>query len=429
MKLGLICTTLLASTFLFACGGSTESTPTDSGADANQVATDGGHVDASTKPDSSVVEAGPFAPAPHAAAPRVENYGGNVMASPKILPIFFTGDDVMQKQIEAFLASLAPSTYWTDTTSEYGVAKATVLPTIVTTDVPPTTDDAAQLWLANMTDGTHMGWPKPDANTIYAIFLPDNAVISIAHWGPSCTGFGGYHYEATGKNNESIVYAVMPRCKSFGQYKGLDALTGTLTHELIETVTDPTAVTNSAFAGPDKDHYVWALVPLGEVGDMCTYEPQSFQRLLGGTYVVQRTWSNAAAKAGNDPCVPHMTDAYFNSVPVLSENVTLDFGQGSQTQTKGVKIPVGTSKTIEIDLFSDAPTNDWTVQAEDVHSLFSGGQPELTFSWDNQTGNNGDKLKLTITHEAKGQYNGSEFVLYSQKGLKVANLWFGFVSN
>ncbi len=428
MKLGLISASLLVSACVVACGGSIESTTTDGGADANQFTPDGGRKDVS-QPDTSVVEAGPFAPAPHPPAPQVENYGGSVMASPKILPVFFAGDGVMQKQIETFLAALTPSTYWTDTTSEYGVGKPTVLPTVVTTDAPPQTDDAAQLWLANMTDGTHMGWPKPDANTLYAIFLPDNAVITIPQYGQSCTSFGGYHYEATGKNNESIVYAVMPRCKSFGQYKGLDALTGTTSHELVEAVTDPKAVSDPAFAVPDKDHYIWALVPLGEVGDMCTYEPQSFQRLLGGTYVVQRTWSNAAAKAGNDPCVPHLTDPYFNSVPVLSENVTINFGQGGQAQTKGVKIPVGTSKTIEIDLFSDAPTTDWTVQAEDVHSLFYGGQPELTFTWDTQTGNNGNKLNLTITHEAKGQYNGSEFILYSQKGLKVANLWFGFVSN
>ena len=64
-----------------------------------------------------------------------------------------------------------------------------------------------------------------------------------------------------------------------------------------------------------------------------------------------------------------------------------------------------------------------------MHSLFYGGPPELTFSWDKQSGNNGDKVMLTITHENKGQYNGSEFVLYSQKGQKTANLWFGFVSN
>jgi hypothetical protein len=428
MKLGLICPSLLLCS-LVACGGSVEATPsTDGGINDAQTLPDQG-TDVAQQPDTSVVEAGPFMPASHAAAPQVESYGGTAMVAPKIYPVFFAGDDTMQKQIETFLAALIPSSYWTATTSEYGVGNATVMPTIITSDTPPTTDDAMQMWLANMTDGTHMGWPKPDANTLYAVFLPDNAVITIPQYGQSCQSFGGYHFEATGKKNESIVYAVMPRCKNFGQYKGLDALTGTLSHELVEAATDPTVISNPAYAIPDKDHYVWALVPLGEVGDMCTYEPQSFQRLIGnGTYVVQRTWSNAAAKAGNDPCVPHLADPYFNSVPVLSENVTINFGMG-QAQTKGVKIPVGTSKTIEVDLFSDAPTTDWTVQAEDVTSLFYNGQPDLTFSWDAQTGNNGTKLNLTITREKKGQYNGSEFVLYSQKGQKVANLWFGFVSN
>jgi hypothetical protein len=428
MKLCLLTVSVLP--LLVACGGNVDVinlTNTDSGTNDSSTNQDSG---ADAGADTSVpVEAGPFAPASHPAAPQVESYGGSVMASPKIVPIFFTGDDSMQKQIEQFLAQLPGSGYWSAATGEYGVGQPTIAPTIISSDTPPITDDALQTWLVSMTDGTHKEWPTPDANTLYAVFLPDGVTITIPQWGKSCQGFGGYHSEGTSKQSQSIVYALMPRCASFGQLKGVDALTTTLSHELVEAVTDPADQSNPAYALPDKDHYVWALVPLSEVGDMCTYEPQSNQRLVGN-FMVQRTWSNASAKAGHDPCVPLLTDPYFNSVPVLDENVTINFGgQGGQGQTKGVKIPVGTSKTIEVDLFSDAPTTDWTVQAIDMQSYFYGGSPDLTFTWDQQSGNNGDKLHLTITREKKGQYNGSEFIFYSQKGIKIANLWFGFVSN
>ncbi|HEX7602618.1 MAG TPA: hypothetical protein VF316_13470, partial [Polyangiaceae bacterium] len=93
-----------------------------------------------------------------------------------------------------------------------------------------------------------------------------------------------------------------------------------------------------------------------------------------------------------------------------------------------VQVPVGQSKTIDVQLFSDGPTDDWTVQAVDS-TYVSGGAAELSFSWDKQLGNNGDVLKLTITRVKNGQYAGSEFIIYSQKGPKVAQMWFGFVAN
>jgi hypothetical protein len=396
--------------FLVACGTNVEIVHlpnTDSGADADAA-------------DASV-EAGPFVPAAHPAPPQVGSFGGPVIVSPKIIPVFFAGDSAMQKQVEQFLAQLPGSEYWSTTTSEYGVGQPTIAPSIIATDTPPTTDDAVQVWLTSMTD-----WPAPDANTLYAIYLPDGVTIT-AQGAVGCQTFGGYHFTATGTQGQRLPYALLPRCPTHGQYKGIDVLSQTSSHEIIEAATDPD-LNNKAFSLVDQDHAVWSIAPLAEVGDMCALQPQSFQRLLGNS-VVQRTWSNASAKAGHDPCVPVPTEPYFNSVPVLDEDVTIFLTDLGVRPTKGVKISAGTSKTIEVDLFSDAPTTDWTVDAVDVASLFTGGSPELTFTWDKQSGNNGDQLHLTITHEAKGQFRGSEFVLYSQKGTETINMWFGFVSN
>jgi len=298
---------------------------------------------------------------------------------------------------------------------------------IVVTDTPPTTMTVAQVesWLANYLDGTHPEFPAIETNNIYTIFYPESTTISDQSFGTSCVQFGGYHYEAKGAGGKSIVYAVMPRCQSLGGIQGIDALTGGLAHELIEASTDP-LMSNPGFAYVDQDHFVWNVMPLGEVGDMCAFEPQSYQRLVGA-YMVQRVWSNKAAKAGHDPCVPPMSDPYFNAAPILTDNVTMDF-YGQKITTKGVKVPLHQSKTIAVQLFADGPTSDWTVQA--VDSTYGTSAPkELDFSWDKQSGNNGDTLQVTITRTANGQYGGSEFIVYAQKGTTTANLWFGFVAN
>ena len=399
-----------------ACGGTTLDTG-DAAADSAPApdAGDGG---------STQIDAG--FPGPHPEIPQVESFGGDVLTAPKVIPIFFQNDNE-QTKVEDFLGKLAASPYWSETTAEYGVGPLTVGSSIVVTDTPPTTATVAQVesWLVNYLDGTHAEWPAIETNNIYTIFYPESTTISDQGFGTSCVEFGGYHYEAKGAGGKSIVYAVMPRCQSLGGIQGFDALSGGLSHELIEASTDP-LMSNPGFAYVDQDHFVWNVMPLGEVGDMCAFEPQSYQRLVG-TYMVQRVWSNKAAKAGHDPCVPPMSDPYFNAAPILTDNVTLDY-YGQKITTKGVKIPLHQSKTIAVQLFSDGPTSDWTVQA--VDSTYGTNQPkELDFSWDKQSGNNGDTLQVTITRTANGQYGGSEFILYAQKGLTTANLWFGFVAN
>jgi hypothetical protein len=395
---------------LAACGGNTAKTTPD----------------AAPAPDAAP-DAGPFVEAPHGSVPQVESAGGAVLATPKVVPIFFTGDSTMQTSMEPFLQMLVGSSYWTTTTSEYGVGALQVEPTIVTTDTPPTTDDALQTWLQSQLDGTHAGWTY-DPQTIYAVYLPDGVSLSTP-FGDSCKAFGGYHDETMGAGGK-IVYALMPRCPG-----GLDSLTVVTSHELIEAATDPHPETDGAYQLLDQDHLVWEYAPGGELGDMCEYVGMAEQKLVGD-YLVQRTWSNASVAAGHDPCVPVLSTPYQSAAPMLTEDdpLPVDSGAGSGSDampmmTKGVAIPVGTSKTIDIALYGDAPGADWHVKAFDATQLY--GQPtELTFSWDATTGNNGTILHLTITHVASPG-GGSEFLISSRPGDGSISdsIWFGYVAD
>jgi hypothetical protein len=361
-----------------------------------------------------------FTEASFGTAPQMVKVTGDVLTAPKVLPIFFANDATVQAQVEDFLHMLSGSSYWTTTTSEYGVGAVTILPTIVTTETPPTTDTALLSWIGHHFTGQN-GWPAtPDPQTIYSVFLPAGVVLHTSG-GDSCQAFGAFHDEATTPGGTPVVYALMPRCGG-----GIDELTISLSHEVIEAATDPLVNSNPAYQDLDPDHYVWAYTPGAEVGDMCEYVETAAQQLVGN-YYVQRTWSNASAAAGHDPCVPAPTP-FMGAAPMLMDSASIPSIHSGNVTTKGVQVPLGTPKTIDVVLFSDAPTSDYTVHATDV-AHFMGQPTELSFAWDAQTGHNGDKLHLTITRQANGMGGGSEFVIVVKNGQATTGLWWGFAGD
>jgi hypothetical protein len=377
------------------------------------------------KPDSPP----PFAEATHAHVPVVMSGGGAVLSAPVVQPVFFSTDDpATQAQVEQFLGQLGPSSYWRATTSEYGVGAISNLPTIVTTDAPPTTQNDMATWLEGKLDGTHTaeGWPAaPDAQTIYTVFLPQGATYEGA-----CTQYLAYHDEAG--MTVPFSYALIPRCSyntQFGSPEPLiDTVTTGLSHELIEAVTDPLPFSAPAYTRIDPEHYVWGRTPGAELGDMCEYVETAEQRLVGG-FAVQRTWSNDSAAAGHDPCVPAMATPYLAAAPVLDEDITITT-HSNMIMTKGISVPLNTSKTIEVDLFSDAPTDtDFQVVAYDTAGLF-GGSPSLSFQWvTGSTGHNGDKLQLMVTRTKMATNRGSELMLGVKDGGSITSMWWGYVGN
>lgn len=149
---------------------------------------------------------------------------------------------------------------------------------------------------------------------------------------------------------------------------------------------------------------------------MCQALPNAYATTSGITAKVSRIWSNRGSLAGSDPCVPVPAgEVYFSSVPVLSDVVRAKSFSGAIWPTKGVKIPAGSSKVVDVQLFSEAPTaGPWTVTAIDGSELF-GGAPNLSFAWDATSGSNGDTLHLTITVNAvDATYNGELFVIQSE---------------
>ena len=376
-------------------------------------------------------------PAPHAAPPQVQTFNGPVLVSPKIVPVFFADyDATLAGQITDFDSKVGATQYWAANTVEYGVGAATSsLPVKLTETAPTTIDDPGiQTWLTGKLNGNDPAWPVPDANTVYTLHYPVSTMITSGG-AQSCTDFGGYHDSVVldGTHGSlNVAYAVIPSCPSFGMMSLLDATTTTESHELLEAATDPYPIVNNgqdaAYATVDDNDFYWAhVLGGGETGDMCAQFASSFTTFAELPYLVQRTWSNKAALAGHDPCVPALpNEVYFNTAPLLPDTITATiFGQS--LVLKGVKIAVGQSKTIELDLFSDAATGGpWTVTMKDVNSAFMGGTALLDFSLDKSSGVNGEKLHATITVKAAGKHGTETFIIDSTLGGQKS-VWIGIV--
>jgi hypothetical protein len=251
----------------------------------------------------------------------------------------------------------------------------------------------------------------------------------------SCMNFGGFHESTTLDGNHNgieVPFAVIPRCPPADYVSFLpdvilkkettiEQTTGSESHEIIEAATDPFPFDNPAFAQTDTAHIFWDFVlGGGEVGDMCAQNPNVFVQFTELPYTVQRIWSNAAAAAGKDPCVPELPgEVYFNAIPNATQSVKIATNQGS-INVKGVNIAVGKTAVVEIDLISEAATPPFNVQVAEV------GDTTLTLALDRSSGVNGEKLHLSITVNQKSQNGFSSYALINTLG-QTQTVWLGAV--
>jgi hypothetical protein len=372
-------------------------------------------------------------PAAHPALPKVITYGGPILASPKLYAVTFgnDGDQVLTNALADFVQRVGGTAYFSANLSEYGVGPATAgLPIALAESAPATIDDSViQTWLAAKLNADDPAFPlQPDGQTLFILFYPAGTTITVnGGQQQACIDFGGYHSSTTldpTHGNAVVPYAVVPRCPGSNGFTDLDVATVIASSQLLGAVTDPDPLNNPAWAFVDDNHVAWALaVGGGETWSLCAQEETSFVKLTEIPYMVQRGWSNASAAVGHDPCVPATPgQAYFNAIAVLPDALLI----GGKT-TQGVKIPNGGSRTIVVDLYSDAATTgSITVSAFDYFEAL-GGSPALSFSFDSKSGLNGQHLNLTIS-VLRALPIPEPFFLQSTVG-SVSHLSVGLVGN
>jgi hypothetical protein len=149
------------------------------------------------------------------------------------------------------------------TTHEYGLGALSIGAPIVVDEEAPASVNSSQIetWLAGKLGGSHPEFGRPDEQTIYLVVYPSWTTL-IWESQPTC---GGYHYDiqVAGK---AVHYAAIANCTGQGQFGSIGSA---ISHELIETATDPNPSSPSlrGYVAMDANHLAWQLFFATLLGD------------------------------------------------------------------------------------------------------------------------------------------------------------------
>jgi len=320
--------------------------------------------------------------------PQLDPHSGVALTAVQLVTITYNGWRY-QQYVEGFGDYIVGSSWLTAVGSEYGVGPGTHVKK-VHLDMPPmmiNDEQIQQLLKGKIADGTlpAPSMTGPGSQYLYEIYFPQTTQVTN-DLGASCSSFAGYHHFST-YNGAPFAYAVVDDCGA-----GRDDVTNTASHELIEAATDPFQDQPGVFldtALPDP----WGIEYGQEVGDMCEDQPSTF----AGGFALARSWSNVAAAAGMDPCLPDPDPHYENVIALQSMPCT---GPCDQAPT----IPAGTDYTFTLIGWSASGSEPpWNIRLMDVSSESLIGQG-LTFTLtqiqprlSGQTIYDGAAVSVTIT--------------------------------
>lgn len=168
----------------------------------------------------------------------------------------------------------------------------------------PLEDAQIARWLRDAIDGQRV--PTPDGNTLYLVWLPAGVtLVWNGRENADCRYVRGYH-RPLGDGGDAM--AVIPRCPD----ANLDDLSMQGAHELIEAASAP-ARDDTKPDSPRADAWAenpWvALAAAGAgIADLC-----DGTRHRDGGILYPRVYSERAAQAGGDPCIPPRSTPYFNT--------------------------------------------------------------------------------------------------------------------
>ena len=359
-------------------------------------------------------------PAPHPAFPQLVDQGGPVLTTPKIVTVTFPGD-TSATQLQAFGAQVANNSWWDtvragycetgSTTACVGDGPAGTNVAVATAPAASYTDSAQggastlQTYIQSLI-GTGTGKiPQPTGETILVFYFPATTTITL-DGAASCSVFGGYHNSTTA-GGVTFTYAIVDECapQQGSNLTQLQSNTFAASHEIVEASTDPyqTQTTLGFYLNfNDPAILPWNDLGGGEAADMCVdFLGLGQDEATEDAFTVQRIWSNSAAAAGGDPCVPASTSAtpYFNAAP----------------ETWLLTIPVGGSTTFTADAFSSAAMSSWVLAGYDLNATQTVANPYLTITIGGAKTanvNNGDKVTVSVTlNQDPGTSAG-----YSQQG-------------
>jgi hypothetical protein len=220
--------------------------------------------------------------------PKFVDNGGAVLHDARIQLIFWgsawsTGTSPTMEGVTAAVSTILSSTY-TDALRQYREAGVDKLAgaIIVATSEPPnpcSSDDVAKLIFA-LLDGATLPGPEADPSLLHCVILPAGVAATSSEIAGAHSAFAYYDVPA----DELPAGVRVPNVRFAWAINGgtLDSITTTLSHELVESCTDPDG---DAFQGTPG---TCAQPGWCEIGDVCSVTDS-----LGGVRV-QSYWSEQA---------------------------------------------------------------------------------------------------------------------------------------
>jgi hypothetical protein len=235
------------------------------------------------------------------ATAHLTNYGGPVLSSVHVIPVYWNSKVTNQTTLNAFYGAVVKSPYY-DMLSQYSsIGRGDAgTPYVDSKTGTKLSDSQIQTELSSLIKAGKL--PKPTANTYYPVHFPAGVSITdssgSAH---SCVEFCAYHgtFAYGGVN---VNYGVIP--DQGGACAGgcgsdpslVNNLTSVSSHELVEATTDPAVGLAVTLDKP----LAWYDSTNGEIGDICNAEQGKTVGGDGKTYVVQKEFSNKSST-----CVDH----------------------------------------------------------------------------------------------------------------------------
>jgi hypothetical protein len=323
-----------------------------------------------------------------------------VLRNPRLVTITYANYE-FRDEAEAFGDFAVGSSWLQAVVGEYGIGPGTHLPVRMPDPAPPSTDFISE-------KNTLRTWidsglvPAPDDRTVYMIYVSAATADVDSGGTKSCIASKGFHdFDFDATLQQAYAIAVIYDCRG-----GLDDLTATASHELVEAATDPFLASNYVIYDPN-------LGVTAESADMCEF----LDAVREGGFDVTRAWSNAAARGGRNPCVPAPSgDVYYNVEVSPSVAPVMKAGDS------GVYTFVLTG-------WSEGPVSPWVL----IPIPGEGSTIDLGVSLDTNRMNNGGKAKLTLTVPPDAKAGFGYVHIYSGPGwgrdrivgVKVPSVQFG----
>ena len=253
--------------------------------------------------------------------------------------------------------------------------------------------------------------PKPDAQTLYALYFPASTQISL-FGSSSCVEFLGYH-SSVFVGAVDAAYAVMPLCKAANAIATREQLTVTASHEFAEAASDPHPGHDPAYYLTTNDAWAASLgasTAGGENGDVCIFAPNWTE----GAYKVQPIWSNQAAKESRDPCQPSPTGTLYYGAAVRTtlQSVNSHKSNGylilKKGETQEARIDVFSEKALPHDLKIYAGRDKrGSADPSDMQDIQNG----ITASFSRTEVHNGNSVVMTISVPDKAVSGNFKFLV------------------